>query len=74
MPEPKASPIDRPSSDEYGEPGFVPGFSVEKARNSGLFSHCSSVFGLVGGTLLSMVRFLPVESRSPVFSKGREIL
>ena len=52
-----------------GEPGLAPGFSVKKARNSGLFSRCSSVFGLVGGTLLSMVRFLPVELRSPVFLK-----
>jgi nucleoid DNA-binding protein len=73
MPEPRVSPIDRPIIDEYGEPGLAPGFSVRKARNSGLFSHCSTVFGLVGGALLSMVRFLPVESRSPVFSKGREI-
>ncbi len=44
------------------KPGLAPGFSVKKARKSGIFSHCSSVFGLVGGTLLSMVRFLPVES------------
>jgi hypothetical protein len=74
MPERKASPIDRPHGDEYGEPGLVPGFSVKKARKSGLFSHCSSVFGLVGGTLLSMVRFLPVESTSPVFLKEGKVL
>jgi nucleoid DNA-binding protein len=67
MPERKASPIDGPSGNKYGEPGLAPGFSVKKARNSGLFSHCSSVFSLVGGTVLSMVRVLPVESRSPVF-------
>jgi DNA-binding protein HU-beta len=72
MPEPNASPIDHLNAYEYGEPGLVPGFSVKKARKCGLFSHCSSVFGLVGGTLLSMVRFLPVESRSPVISQGRE--
>jgi nucleoid DNA-binding protein len=45
-----------------------PAFSCEKPRNSALFLLFWRYSGLVGGTVLSTVRFLPVESFVPVFS------
>jgi nucleoid DNA-binding protein len=41
---------------------------VKKARNSGKFCDFSGISILVSGTTLSRVRFLPVESFSPVFT------
>jgi hypothetical protein len=44
------------------KPGLVPGFFVEKARNSAVFATSKDDFGLVVGTLVPKVRSLPDES------------